>query len=344
MKRLVSVILATLVVAFAGAELRADDSKIAQEIVARLRHQQKTSQLKGFNIGIQVDQATVTMMGQVASREQATLALEVARRVPGVKLVINDLQVRPPVAGIEQPAAASGAPGSHQQALHEPPLPSQMPQLTQNPEYGSRPQPSAGFASHSPRSAQLTGGYSGYSYPQQARPIAPATPPHSAAMPQPQVPSAQQYPAAQWSQATPPQAAQRPQAAHRPPVPYAPAYSLAAQRASASRMPVTRTANTANTGTNAQAAPPVPMQAGAAGPGVVAPAYDQPVMPQHAWPSYASYPNYAAVSYPTQYSATAWPYIGPFYPYPQVPLGWRKVSLEWDDGWWFLDFHAKSEQ
>jgi len=22
----------------------------------------------------------------------------------------------------------------------------------------------------------------------------------------------------------------------------------------------------------------------------------------------------------------------------QVPLGWRKVSLEWSDGWWFLDF------
>ena len=41
-----------------------------------------------------------------------------------------------------------------------------------------------------------------------------------------------------------------------------------------------------------------------------------------------------------QYSPTAWPYIGPFYPYPQVPLAWRKVSLEWDDGWWFLDFSA----
>ncbi len=61
-------------------------------------------------------------------------------------------------------------------------------------------------------------------------------------------------------------------------------------------------------------------------------------MPGYAWPSYASYPNYAALSYPQQYSPTAWPYIGPFYPYPQVPLAWRKVSLEWDDGWWFLDF------
>jgi hypothetical protein len=44
------------------------------------------------------------------------------------------------------------------------------------------------------------------------------------------------------------------------------------------------------------------------------------------------------LTYPKQYSPTAWPYIGPFYPYPQVPLGWRKVTLEWDDGWWFLDF------
>ena len=66
--------------------------------------------------------------------------------------------------------------------------------------------------------------------------------------------------------------------------------------------------------------------------------YENPQMPGYAWPSYAAHPNYAAVTYPKQYSASAWPYIGPFYPYPQVPLGWRKVTLEWDDGWWFLDF------
>jgi len=78
-------------------------------------------------------------------------------------------------------------------------------------------------------------------------------------------------------------------------------------------------------GANTMGAPvmgqPVPMNGGmAAG----APRYDSP--------------NFAALTYPQQYSPSAWPYIGPFYPYPQVPLGWRKVSLEWDDGWWFLDF------
>ncbi len=76
--------------------------------------------------------------------------------------------------------------------------------------------------------------------------------------------------------------------------------------------------------------------------------YDQAYMPNYSWPSYAAYPNYAAISYPQQYSPTAWPYIGPFYPYPQVPLGWRKVTLEWDDGWWFLNYaddrrHVKNQ-
>jgi len=85
---------------------------------------------------------------------------------------------------------------------------------------------------------------------------------------------------------------------------------------------------------------PVPMQGGP-GYGGGTPRYDQPNMPSYAWPSYAAYPNYSAVTYPKQYSASAWPYIGPFYPYPQVPLGWRKVALEWDDGLWYLDFTSK---
>ena len=85
---------------------------------------------------------------------------------------------------------------------------------------------------------------------------------------------------------------------------------------------------------------PMPMQGGPSYGGGVA-RYDQPYMPNYAWPSYAAYPNAAAVSYPKQYSASAWPYIGPFYPYPQVPLGWRRVSLEWDDGLWYLDFTHK---
>ena len=83
-----------------------------------------------------------------------------------------------------------------------------------------------------------------------------------------------------------------------------------------------------------------PMAAGQAGMGGAV--SGSPNLPGYAWPGYAAHPNFGAVSYPKQYSASAWPYIGPFYPYPQVPLGWRKVSLEWDDGFWHLDFRDKS--
>jgi len=83
---------------------------------------------------------------------------------------------------------------------------------------------------------------------------------------------------------------------------------------------------------------PIPTYAANNGGGIAPAHFDRPQMPGYAWPSYASSPNYAGVVYPRQYSATAWPFIGPFYPYPQVPLGWRKVSLEWRNGWWMLDF------
>ncbi|MBL8814632.1 MAG: BON domain-containing protein [Planctomyces sp.] len=89
------------------------------------------------------------------------------------------------------------------------------------------------------------------------------------------------------------------------------------------------------------------MQPGMGGPtpmGVSPASYTNPHLPSHAWPAYAQYPNSAAVSYPTQYSASAWPYIGPFYPYPQVPLGWREVSLEWDDGYWQLNFNKEKDK
>jgi hypothetical protein len=62
----------------------------------------------------------------------------------------------------------------------------------------------------------------------------------------------------------------------------------------------------------------------------------QPRMPPYAWPTYAPYNNYSRVAIPEAYPYNAWPFIGPVYPFPKVPLGWRSVKLEWDDGyWWF---------
>ena len=59
-----------------------------------------------------------------------------------------------------------------------------------------------------------------------------------------------------------------------------------------------------------------------------------PRLPPYAWPTYAPYNNYSRVAYPTAYPYNAFPFIGPYYPFPKVPLGWRKVQLEWEDGHW----------
>jgi hypothetical protein len=65
-------------------------------------------------------------------------------------------------------------------------------------------------------------------------------------------------------------------------------------------------------------------------------ALNPPRMPPYAWPTYAPYNNFSRVAYPEAYPYKAWPFIGPVYPFPKVPLGWRSVKLEWDDGkWWF---------
>ena len=72
--------------------------------------------------------------------------------------------------------------------------------------------------------------------------------------------------------------------------------------------------------------------------------YNQPNVPEYAWPTYAQYDNYAAVTYPGQYDASAFPYIGPFYPYPQVPLNWRQSTLEWKDGTWNLRFSTRTDK
>ena len=279
MKRLVAKLAAVIAVAVMAVPASADDALIAKQIIAKLSHQKQASQLKGFDLGVQVDKGTVTMMGQVASSDQAMLALDVARRVPGVKLVVNDLYVNQ-----KAPAAA---PASVLKTAEAPatPTPAAVPATP-------APQPIA-------QPIQQTAAY--------------------AAQPTPAQPVAYQQPALPHYNAT--GAVGSAVAQPQRPVPFA--QSTIRPVAHQAVAPANYSQPVATAGFHG---------------GVVS---DNPAMPNHAWPSYASSPNYGAVTYPQQYSATAWPYIGPFYPYPQVPLGWRKVTLEWDDGWWFLDFNKK---
>ena len=70
--------------------------------------------------------------------------------------------------------------------------------------------------------------------------------------------------------------------------------------------------------------------------GQILPDMQAPPLPPYAWPTYAPYNNVSRVAYPQAYPYNAFPFIGPYYPFPKVPLGWRKVTLEWEDGHWYL--------
>lgn len=66
------------------------------------------------------------------------------------------------------------------------------------------------------------------------------------------------------------------------------------------------------------------------------PTLQPPPMPPYAWPTFAPYNNYSRVAYPLSYNYEQFPFIGPMYPFPRVPLGWRSVSLTWEDGCWYF--------
>lgn len=89
------------------------------------------------------------------------------------------------------------------------------------------------------------------------------------------------------------------------------------------------------------AVPSGPGPIGTTGPMSSAPAGSPVYAPPAAAASYGQYPNYYAATYPAQSAAAAWPYMGPFHPYPQCPLGWRKVSMQWDEGLWTIDFGSR---
>ena len=279
---------------------RASDQEIAQQIVQKLQAEKQAGGLKGFSIDLSVEEGTVWLSGRVANADQQARALDIARRIPGVKQVVNDLAVAAPATTprsvfANMTSAVSKAMGRQVQRGNE--------------DYEQVGAEEAGPIGSGVANA------GGGGLVQVAQPIA-ATPSYDQAFIQTQ----QAQPNYYAQQATPVYAGSRNQV----PLAFAPARQ------------VQHHGDVAVDGYAGGG--PVPMHLPGSGVGIAPARYDHPHMPGYAWPSYAAYPNYAAVTYPRQYSPTAWPYIGPFYPYPQVPLGWRKVTLEWDDGWWMLDF------
>jgi hypothetical protein len=305
--------------AFGPGVARGDDQKIAEQIVQKLQAEKQAGTLKGFSIDLQVDEGTVWLSGRVANADQQAKALDIARRVPGVVQVVNDLSITAPASTARTLANPFTTVGKALAGSRSEPT---VPPVAVQPVVTAEASPAPIGSGVDPAAD-----YGSSGVVQAAQPIANLQP-QPAPMAQPVLPQAAAP--ASLAQAAP---GQLPQYA------LVPVYAGSRQQVPLAFAPA-QAVNYAGPVEGGAGAPGAPVPAYLPGSGVgIAPArYDHPTMPGYAWPSYAAYPNYAAVTYPKQYSPAAWPYIGPFYPYPQVPLGWRKVTLEWDDGWWMLDF------
>ena len=314
-----------------------------QETAEQIRKNLCSSgQMHHFKIGVKYQSGTAWLRGQVCSEEQAKTALEIASQTPGVTRVVNNLTVSatevpqtPAPENRVQPATGALAPEQHARSTA----------MSASPTASNEWLTSA--AKHLQSLVKTS--------PQEAAPTEPAAPAETSvvirggaaeAVASSYTPAPVQAVTAELEQPSPQPVPVQRAARPLPVAMLAPPAAGPQQGAPARMVAMTQQPTPAMMG---QPGTPLPMGAAPAGmapvpayapnPGMVAPArYDQPNLPNYSWPSYAAYPNYAAVTYPRQYSPTAWPYIGPFYPYPQVPLGWRKVTMEWDDGWWFLDF------
>lgn len=292
------------------------DQQIAKTVVERLQKEKAAGRLKGFNIDLEVEDGTLWLSGRVTDKSQQTLALDIARRVSGVKQVVNDLSIAPVAATAAQAAT-----------------PAAKPQVAAQPVATTVPVAAQPVATTVPVATPVVGAG-----------VSPAAAPAASVASRSPAPAPNFNPGPIPVQ---PQSAAHPGNTRQVPVAYAPAHSIHyAQYQNAGGCGPGGCAPGGYGGGGYGGGG----YGGGYGPaalpqGGMAPArYDSPQMPCYAWPSYASSPNYGAVTYPKQYSASAWPYIGPFYPYPQVPLGWRKVSLEWDDGWWFVDFKDRNHR
>ena len=303
MRRFLTGFVIAAIVAIIPAMALAGNKEVAEQIANRLH---KSGKLSDYKIGVKYQDGTAWLQGRVSSPEQMKTALRLVFQISSVDRVVNEMKVASSDAAKSAESEPAQVNGNEDNPLREQDAsPAAEPQQPKNRNMVER----------------LGAAMLPKSRPQEA--------PQPMPVPDEDPAYADQLPSSYTPSSVEPVSAEEPQELPKP---------LATPKRAA---PITRLAMMQQRlrGPAAPTGAPLPMYSAGANPAGVAPArYDQPCMPNYAWPSYAAYPNYAAVTYPKQYSPTAWPYIGPFYPYPQVPMGWRKVTLEWDSGWWFLDF------
>ncbi|MDG2103047.1 MAG: BON domain-containing protein [Pirellulaceae bacterium] len=290
----------------------ADDQEIARHIMSKLQVEQQRGALKGFHVDMRVDKGTVWYQGFVSNQEQKDLILSTAQKAKhlGVVQIVDDITIQ---VASETPVASETQQVGFTEPADNPSTQQANVQQAVAP-VSSRIQP---VAAPIVPTQQLTQELA----PTQPLPFAAAQAPIQTA-PMQNAPM-RGNPMQMGMQGPPMQGNPMQMGMQGPPMQGNPMQFAGARTPAPNMAP----------------GQPMPLNRGAGGGMPVS--GDAASLPNYAWPSYAASPNYAAVTYPGQYSASAWPYIGPFYPYPQVPLGWRKVCLEWDDGWWWLDFQNR---
>jgi osmotically-inducible protein OsmY len=300
------------------------DQQIAGEISKSLNARKEAGQLTGFGLKLRVRDGIIWLSGRVSSEKDRQMIGELANTTDGVKQVFNELELVAVEPVERQPVTSTIADTT----------PQQLPVVTDNQiammisgELKAKKE-NGSLTNFSLQMTVKDGKVwlQGYVPSRKQRGLALAAATGVEGVTEVINEIDIQLPITRNITAMLPQGL-RPQAQQIAQLPIALAGALVAAPAQLARAP-------------AQMAR-APAQMASSPSGIARARYEQPQVPNYAWPSYAAHPNYGAVTYPKQYSASAWPYIGPFYPYPQVPLGWRKVTLEWDDGWWFLDFSSR---
>lgn len=287
----------------------ADDQQIADFIKSQLQAEQQQGNLHGFNVDMRVEQGTVWFKGHVSNAQQEMTILKTAQAAAhlGVLQVVDDIEVTNAQAPAQQAPARQATGAAPKKDYASTAIPAAAPQTAA--------QQVAYQQGRSLIPSQITsfGGGSGGSGTRSTTATFGGGGSGTRTTTAPVTTSIGSY--------------------GNSPMPYASSAPCQGPDCGYSAPVI---------GAPFETSAPVPIGGlGGGGYGGQPVGNDSPSLPGYAWPSYAAHPNFGNVSYPQQYSPSAWPYIGPFYPYPQVPLGWRKVSLEWDDGFWQLDFHDK---
>ncbi|MCL2349072.1 MAG: BON domain-containing protein [Planctomycetaceae bacterium] len=313
------------------------NQKVAENIAGQL-----STRFPNYSIHVKYNSGVVTLGGEVGSKDQITEAADYIKEMPGIVRVINNMKVVSDSTPIQNTASTETA--GARPSTGTAPLPtaimlpgaSPVPMAKDSKMVIAATQSNAGNTEN--RIAQVSGqvasvadfsqrsttdGSTANSPEMEVSETVIATPGTipAPALPTPTPPSPSPIPPRTTRMVTPPAPLNSVPMTSNLPV----AVQIQEQAAPAPEPVVI------NSGNNN-----MPMPMGQQSP--TAGRYDQPNVPNYAWPSYAAPNNYAEVNYPRLYCPQAAPYIGPFYPYPQVPPGWRKVTLEWHDGYWWMDF------